>query len=608
LATQIIGAASEATGFATTSTLFFTLDGPIRIEDLPDVHGSVAPDSPIVLVSIDETAPDFLRRYPMTTRFFEDAGPFGAPNLLALLPLQGIVLRPKTKYAVVVTNSLHDKNGARIGAGPSMQKLLDGKQPEGMSAEVFSAHEQALVQLAQAGMTRTELAGLSVFTTGSPTDDYERVASAMQKLPLPMVTTPFVRKEVFDDYCVYESTIPMPVYQGGIPPYTAEGGAFVFDAAAEPVLQRMEEANFVVTIPRRVMPIAGYPMVVLSRTGAGGERPLVDRGPRAENGGAAITPGTGPALSFAKAGFAGASIDGPHGGRRNVSKSDEQFLVFNIGNPVALRDNIRQSAAELALEAHVLETLSIDVTDCPSATTPDGKARFDVNTMGLMGHSMGASIVPITAAFEPRYRALLLSGAGGSFITNVVYKQKPLATRTLAEALLGIAGSEYSLNEFDPLLAMLQWAGEPADVPPYAVRFIRESKGGPRHALMMQGIVDHYILPPIANPMSLSLGLDLAGDSLDETNAELSTFTPLGKLLDLGGAKRMTLPASGNVDQMGVLATAVVVQHPEDGIEDGHEVVFQTDAPKRQIRCFLESFAQGIPKVPAAGGVSDPCE
>ncbi len=36
-----------------------------------------------------------------------------------------------------------------------------------------------------------------------------------------------------------------------------------------------------------------------------------------------------------------------------------------------------------------------------------------------------------------------------------------------------------------------------------------------------------------------------------------------------------------------------MVQHAEDGIEDGHEVVFQTEAPKHQYRCFLESLARG---------------
>jgi hypothetical protein len=48
--------------------------------------------------------------------------------------------------------------------------------------------------------------------------------------------------------------------------------------------------------------------------------------------------------------------------------------------------------------------------------------------------------------------------------------------------------------------------------------------------------------------------------------------------------------------------TAVVVQHPKNKIEDGHEVVFQTEAPKRQYRGFLKGLAQGdVPTVVEGG-------
>src|SRR4029077_20554202 len=120
------------------------------------------------------------------------------------------------------------------------------------------------------------------------------------------------------------------------------------------------------------MPTAGYPIVVFSRTGGGGERPLADRGGQGMTGGAALVPGTGPALTFAAAGFAGSSIDGPHGGLRNVTHDDEQFLMFNVNNPVAMRDNVRQSAAELVLQAHLLEDVRIDASDCPGVTTTSG--------------------------------------------------------------------------------------------------------------------------------------------------------------------------------------------------------------------------------------------
>ena len=37
-------------------------------------------------------------------------------------------------------------------------------------------------------------------------------------------------------------------------------------------------------------------------------------------------------------------------------------------------------------------------------------------------------------------------------------------------------------------------------------------------------------------------------------------------------------------------------------------MVFQTEGPKHEYRCFLESLAKGTPRVPAPGQAMDPCE
>jgi hypothetical protein len=52
----------------------------------------------------------------------------------------------------------------------------------------------------------------------------------------------------------------------------------------------------------------------------------------------------------------------------------------------------------------------------------------------------------------------------------------------------------------------------------------------------------------------------------------------------------------------------VVTQHAEGGVEDGHEVVFQTPGPKRQYRCFLDAVASGrAPVVVAPEPAEAPC-
>ena len=608
---QILDLAAHAgCGFGRTTGVFVAFDAALDPARLPDLAGSVAPGAAVFVVSVDPAAADYGRRYPVLARFSPDGGPFGAPNLLALLPLQGAPLAAHTRYAAVVSRDLRDAEGKRLGVAPELADLVAGRRPAGLSDAAFAEHQAVLASLAALGVEGAGLAALAAFTTGDPTAEVGRVLADILSRPVPTAKSPFVRREVFDDYCVYASTIDMPDYQDGTPPYSDAGGGWRFDPAGKPIVQRQAEANFVVTVPRRAMPAAGFPAVVFSRTGGGGERPLVDRGVQGVHDGPPLVAGSGPALDFAQVGFAGATIDGPLGGLRNVTHADEQFLIFNVANPTALRDNVRQSAVELALAAHVLAQTTLDASDCPGVDAASAaRVRFDGGTLALMGHSMGATIAPLALAFEPMLRAAVLSGAGGSYIANIIDKQSPLAVKPIAEVLLGLSSTGYHLHVHDPLLSLMQWVVESSDPPVYAERVVRAPVDAPpRHVLMMQGIVDTYILPSIAYPVSLSLGLDLAGPERDRDDPRLAAFTPVGELLPLVGRQAIALPASGNLTVGGARVTAVLTQNLGDGIEDGHEVVFQTEAPKHQYRCFLADLAAGVvPRVPAEGAEHDPC-
>ena len=343
---------------------------------------------------------------------------------------------------------------------------------------------------------------------------------------------------------------------------------------------------------------------MFSRTGGGGDRPLVDRGQQAGEGLPAIVPGEGPARYLARAGFAGIEVDGPLGGLRNTTSGDEQFLTFNVTNLGAMRDNIRESAIELDVIANFGVALALDTSDCAGADTT---AKFDRDHLAIMGHSMGAWIAPIAAATEPLFRALILSGAGGSWIENIMYKKKPVEVQTVIATIV----HDNDLRADDPVMTFAQWALEPADPQLYGRSIIAEPLGAPRHVLMVQGIVDDYILPRIANATSLSFGLDLAGLERDtEDDPRLVGQLAIGPLLALPpvGRHAIGLPATANVTSGTTKVTAVVTQHLEDGLEDGHEVLFQTDVPKHEYQCFLASWiATGMPTVPDDATRDAPC-
>lgn len=577
----------DADGFALSGGIFFSLTGAVDRSRLPDVNGSLTPQARVFLMSVDDR-----KRTPVQVEFVTDGGPFGAPNLLSLLPYQGLPLKPKTHYAAVVCAELLDTSGRQLRVSPAVEKLAASQAPDGLStaqaAEYLAGYRAAAAQC--------RVAALAVFTTGSPADDLYKFTRAALQLPAP-TPGPFVAGEIFDDYCVYSSTIDLPDYQQGVAPYGRSGGDWRVDAQGQPLAPHFETASLFVTIPRQPMPANGYPLAMMVRTGGGGDRPLVDRGVHAVNGGPPIVPGSGPAQEFARVGYAGVQVDGPLGGLRNTTHQDEQFLIFNVFNIASLRDNIRESALELAVFAAALDNLEVDSSGCPGASA---LAKFDPANRALMGHSTGATIAPLVMAIAPQFRAAVLSGEGGSYLQNVLYKHKPLDVLPVANSL--VQYTDRTLTAHDPVLTFVQWATEPADPPIYAELVTRNPRyrGEPAHVLMLQGIVDNYILPNIANSSSLAFGLDLAGPALDDpARPGLAGQAPILSLLPLSGRKQIQYPASCNLSTDSGCVTAVLTQHLGDAVEDGHEVVFQTEPPKHQYRCFLKTLLRGAPTVPA---------
>jgi hypothetical protein len=597
----------QGRGFGLNSGIFFRVDLPGNPHDeridllepdlaaswsLPDREQSVQRDSTVFLIDVDQASASFLRRYPVDVHFSSKHTQYRPGFVLSVVPWQGQPLAPGRLHAAVVMSAA---GGKEPFAQPGfLAQLASGRATPQLSASARADYDRAVAALALDGVDFRQVAGLAVFQTDDPLAALSLGLQSARKDGIVSEGAP-VKTELYPDYCVYHSTVQLPVYQRGTPPFIPTGGEWAYGADGAPVLQHRERANVWVTLPRRAPPAGGFPLVVFIRTGGGGARPLIERGV-SDASWNLLVPGTGPAMEFARAGFAAISVDGPHGGLRNVLGLDEQVLVFNFLNPGALRDNIRQTAIEQALLADWAGSLTVDATDCPGLA--QASVGFDAEHVALMGHSMGATIAPLVAALEPRYRAIILSGSGSSWIENVLHKQKPWPVEELAEILIGYLPLE--LDRYDPVLSVVQWAAEGADPLNYNRYLLNEARGQARHVLMFQGIVDHYIMPTIANAESASLGVDVGGQALDADTPELWGSQTLDDALRWSGRQRLPYPISGNREGR----TAVVVQHRADAIRDGHEVVFQTEPPKVQLRCFLRSWrSAGTPVVvdPALG-------
>jgi predicted small lipoprotein YifL len=594
LVEQLVEIGRGLDGYGVSSGVFVPVSAALDPASLPGVAESRAPGASGFVLDVDPRSTTPGARHPVRLTYRAAVGDFDAPHALVALPVQGAPLRAGWRYALVVSTQVRTADGAPLA-------------PSALVSAVAAAGDAALAPDAaawRAAIDNSELptdqiAAVVPFTTHDPTAGLH-AAWAAREPDAVVLDAPFACTETFDRYCVFSTTATIRNFQHGQPPFLEEGGAWRLDEGGVPVEAERMPTRLFVTRPTGEAPDAGFPAVLFVRTGGGGDRPLIDRGVRPMPGGGAPV-GSGLADDFAQVGWAGVQIDGPHGGPRNVSRGDEQFLMFNINNPLALRDNVRESAIELALLLEELPALLRDLPDCDGI--PHTGDAIDADRLVLFGHSMGATIAPLVAAVSPRLTGLLLSGAGGSWIENVVHKQLPLPTRPIAEALLGYRPG--TLDVYDPVLSLLQWVGEPADPQVYAhevVRARRDDAPGP-HTLMIQGIADTYILPSIANALSLPLGLQLAGDAIEDTQAESAAFEPLlDTAASLGiDAGPLAFPVSGNVAGESGTHTAVVVQRPEDGIEDGHEVVFQREDAQATLRCFLATLGDGLPVVVGPG-------
>ncbi len=546
---QLDDALAGATGFGVSSGIFFPFDVPLDPSSLPSVEESTG-DASVFVVSSSGA------RAPIDVRFVDDAGPFGGTDLLAVLPYPGIPLEPETLYLAVVTTRVRNASGEHL---PPTEERLPA-------------------ELDALGVDARDVAAFTIFRTADPTAGMQRAFAYADAHDRPRLESPEL-VETYEDYCVYAAAIEMPSYQEGRAPYLEEGGGWVWRDEATLELQRHERSRVFLTVPRTPAPPSGYGGAVFVRTGGGGDRPLVDRGPHDASGQA--IPGSGLARDLARAGYLAASFDGPLEGLRNHAAWDEQFVLYDMLNPIALRDNLRQYALELALFARVMEELDLDASECSGASE---RARVRPGLV-LLAHSNGATIAPIAAAVQPRYRALVLGGAGASWIRQSIYKESPVPTREPISFLFGY-DLERQTFEHDPMLSLVQWAGEPADPAVYG-RLLRE-----RHVLVFEGVLDTYIPPPIASPVTLSLGLDLAGEAIDE---QLERYRPLRDDLPLADLRALPLPVRANAGGF----TRVVTQLPADGLEDGHEVMYQQPAAHRQLDCFLRTLSEGAPVVAA---------
>jgi hypothetical protein len=580
---------SITTGFSRNGIIYFVFDGAIDIDYWMKENAAEINDG-FLFINIDPVSVNRGTIFPVSIDYKIGPGKYTPGNLLTMVPFPGYVAEPNTLYAALVLHSvILDDKGHRLLATPdAIIELFAGVAPTG--GEVLLEGFAALAETLDGMQIATdEVAAATVFRTGDPDAGMIALREHAASLSLPdysLTVSEPIRD--YPSYCVLEGTMKMPIYQKGERPYNNIGeGQIVFENGV-PQVQWTEDVRFSLSVPKKEMPAAGFPLLFFGNGSGGTYLQVVDRGTFAEQRDNTMQ-GRGPALYLADAGIAALDIEAPLTGPRHPTGLYDSIDLFNVFNLVAFRDNIRQAAVEFTILPRVAADLQIAIADyCSGVTAPGGVLSFDADNFFFWGHSTGSSIGTVALGVESAYRAGILSGAGGSWIYNLTLKQEPFAIAEVMAAALGIAATE-RVDEFHPISLIFQMSLEAVEAMNFARLWVDNPLPGhdAKNILLIEGLVDGYFLPRMANALAMAGRLDLAGPVEDDTMLDEIRWV---------GADGVALPAGPNRGSV----SAHAVQFVADDF-DGHYVAFELPQVKYTYKCWLTSIlADGAGTVPVA--------
>jgi hypothetical protein len=379
----------------------------------------------------------------------------------------------------------------------------------------------------------------------------------------------------------------MPQFQTGTEPFNTDG-LFVLDGNDVPQKQGEMTIPLNITLPKRAMPQTGWPLYQFFHGSGGLSSGIVDLGPSPDSSDMPEM-GKGPGYVVALHGIAAASAAMPVNPERLVNANDYAYL--NINNLAAFPHTFQQGVFEQRMFTDALLALHIPqaaLAGCTGISTPTGDYFFDATKLVAGGQSMGGMYTNMVGAVEPRFGALVPTGAGGYWNLMILDTMTVPGAREILATALGV----------DPAMEVMALAWEPAEPFVYMARLARRPLDGRpvRHVYEPVGKDDSYFQTNVYDGAALAYGNQQAGTAVWPTMQDSLALDHLDGLL--------TYPVKANEDGH----TRVVVQYMGDGIVDPHYIYRQLDAVKHQYGCFLESYLRdGVPTVPAPGGLTDPC-
>jgi pimeloyl-ACP methyl ester carboxylesterase len=558
---------NESDGFSTVGGVFATFTDdldPSSFTLTPDQY--TQPGTPMALVDVDDSSPEkgtargLVPRYVSSTN---DPDATVADFLLVAEP--STPLRPKTKYAYVITDAVRTATGTHLVPSPDTFSLVTGTAEGAYGDSVRAA--LPIVQTAT-GIDPSHVTLATVFTTETVHDTLVAVAQDRRAAPRPMQSDTLVVNEMGagagDNRVRFAGHFPAPDFRAPKP-----DSKWHIGSDGKPSLQSTASLEFFLAFSDRTF--SGPRPVAIFQHGLGSDKDS--------------TWGTADRLKALNVAVIG--IDAPeHGsratppyppGQTDLVKATSAFFgldlnkgSFDLG---IARDNFRQMACDQLDMLRFIQTLG--TLDVLPLDAPDGKPDIDPTRIIYLGHSFGSVMAATFESLAPEVSGSVWNVGGAGFA--LLFEDSPLFG-ILTKGLTPAGTTKGQLARF---FAMIQGVVDPGDAVNYAHYVTTEGLPGvpawkPKDVLLEEVIGDNIVPNSSAERLARAAGL--------------AQVQPVVKAI--GGLDAVAAPASGNLPSG---ATGGVFQFDHaDGMPVNHGgLIFTNDAINQYTKFFAASLAGG---------------
>jgi predicted esterase len=567
-------------GFSPVATGYLRFTGLLDRSSLPATPpDALEPESSLVLLDIDPSSPELGRQKLVTWAFRGAAGVYAPSNTLAFMPALGYPLRRHTRYALVVTDAVRAAGGGHVERAPDLDALLSSDPASAPLEAAQSELASAVTEIERAGIAKSSIVHLAVFTTNDPVAPTEALRDAVRtSFPAPSVDPASLSLDSSSTIIdVFEGTYgPSPDFQRGTLPFQqyGTGGELSFDADGVPVVERRFDLRFALAVPKAAAcpePANGYPIVLYAHGTGGNYRTMLGDGDEAESLGQRCIATMGIDQIF-------------HGTRPGGASSSPELLFFNVVNPVAGRANAAQSAIDVVQQARLFSEMHFTLP-----TNISGRAApiaFDAEKLAFVGHSQGGINGPLFLAVDDQALGGVLSGSASMLSIALLEKKEPIDVPSLIRTtFLGLTDDEADeLDLFHPAISLAQTIVDPADPIHYVASITRTPRSGfaPKSLFMTEGVNPDGRGDSYAPPHGIEVQAVAAGLPPEEP-----LIHPIPELA-WGALVPVDVPAAGIAGNLAAgQASGTLAQWRASDASDGHFVLYDIPAAMQQATLFV---------------------